>query len=166
MPPAFLQVAIPVLYVYDEGTLPEAPPGFDMGLLPVVSRALKEHANTSKVTVITGAPTASEDLPRAYTSLGLQYSTIKKASPEAGNLLVAEFVADHFDLDAVLDHLKRIQEERQRELAESVEAHRRRSGPSTVVEGLEPEPQEDEAEDEASEGGEPRGDDEHEARGA
>ena len=71
MPPAFLQVAIPVLYVYDEGTLPEVPPGFDMGLLPVISRALKEHANTSKVTVITGAPTAAEDLPRAYTSLGL-----------------------------------------------------------------------------------------------
>ena len=59
MPPAFLQVAIPVLYVYDEGTLPEVPPGFDMGLLPVISRALKEHANTSKVTVITGAPTAA-----------------------------------------------------------------------------------------------------------
>jgi hypothetical protein len=128
MPPAFLQVAIPVLYVYDEGSLPEAPPGFDMGLLPVISRALKEHANTNRVTVITGAPTAADDLPRAYTSLGLQYATIKKASPEAGNLLVAEFVADHFDLDAVLEHLKRIQEERQRELAETVEAHRRRTG--------------------------------------
>lgn len=121
MPPAFLQVAIPVLYVYDEGALPEAPPGFDMGLLPVISRALKEHANTSRVTVITGAPTAAEDLPRAYTSLGLQYATLQKASPEAGNLLVAEFVADHFDLDAVLDHLTRIRDERQRELAESVE---------------------------------------------
>ena len=128
MPPAFLQVAIPVLYVYDEGSLPDAPPGFDMGLLPVISRALKEHANTSKVTVITGAPTAADDLPRAYTSLGLQFATIKKASPEAGNLLVAEFVADHFDLDAVLDHLKRIQEERQRELAETVDAHTRRRG--------------------------------------
>lgn len=141
MPPAFLQVAIPVLYVYDEGTLPETPPGFDMGLLPVISRALKEHANTSKVTVITGAPTTAEELPRAYTSLGLQYSTIKKASPEAGNLLVAEFVADHFDLDAVLDHLKRIQEERQRELAETVEAHRRRvhlePGGPEPIEGLE-----------------------------
>lgn len=128
MPPAFLQVAIPVLYVYDEGTLPEVPPGFDMGLLPVISRALKEHANTSKVTVITGAPTASEDLPRAYTTLGLQYSSIQKASPEAGNLLVAEFIADHFDPEAVLDHLQRLVEERQRELAESVEAHARRTG--------------------------------------
>ena len=126
MPPAFLQVAIPVLYVYDEGTLPEAPPGFDMSLLPVISRALKEHANTSKVTVITGAPTSGDDLVRAYTSLGLQYATIKKASPEAGNLLVAEFVADHFDLEAVMEHLRRIQEERQRELAESIDAHRRR----------------------------------------
>lgn len=128
MPPAFLQVAIPVLYVYDEGTLPDAPPGFDMGLLPVISRALKEHANTSKVTVITGAPTAADDLPRAYTSLGLQYANLKKASPEAGNLLVAEFVADHFDIDSVLDHLARIREERQRELAEGIEAHRRRTG--------------------------------------
>ncbi|HUR68876.1 MAG TPA: hypothetical protein VM370_06485 [Candidatus Thermoplasmatota archaeon] len=127
MPPAFLQVAIPVLYVYDEGTLPDVPPGFDMGLLPVISRALKEHANTSKVTVITGAPTAAEDLPRAYTSLGLQYANLKKASPEAGNLLVAEFVADHFDIDAVLDHITRIREERQRELAEGVEQHRRRT---------------------------------------
>lgn len=150
MPPAFLQVAIPVLYVYDEGTLPEAPPGFDMGLLPVISRALKEHANTSKVTVITGAPTTAEELPRAYTSLGLQYATIKKASPEAGNLLVAEFVADHFDLDAVLEHLKRIQEERQREMAETVEAHRRRtqseSGASEPIEGLD-EPDADETDD-------------------
>jgi hypothetical protein len=128
MPPAFLQVAIPVLYVYDEGTLPEAPPGFDMSLLPVISRALKEHANTSRVTVITGAPTSSEELGRAYTNLGLQFASIKKASPEAGNLLVAEFVADHFDLEAVLDHLQRIRDERQRELAESVEAHRRRTG--------------------------------------
>ena len=134
MPPAFLQVAIPVLYVYDEGTLPEVPPGFDMGLLPVISRALKEHANTTKVTVITGAPTAAEDLPRAYTSLGLQYASLQKASPEAGNLLVAEFVADHFDMEAVLEHLGRIREERQRELAEGVEAHRRRVG---EVEGQE-----------------------------
>ncbi|GEM_PF-3717584 len=128
MPPAFLQVAIPVLYVYDEGALPEAPPGFDMSLLPVISRALKEHANTSKVTVITGAPTSADDLPRAYTGLGLQYASIQKASPEAGNLLVAEFVADHFDAEAVLEHLRRIVEERQKELAESVEAHRRRAG--------------------------------------
>jgi hypothetical protein len=128
MPPAFLQVAIPVLYVYDEGTIPEAPPGFDMGLLPVISRALKEHANTGKVTVITGAPTSAEDLSRAFTNLGLQHASIQKASPEAGNLLVAEFVADHFDAEAVLDHLKRIVEERQKELAEGVEAHRRRTG--------------------------------------
>lgn len=128
MPPAFLQVAIPVLYVYDDGTLPEVPPGFDMGILPVISRALKEHANTTKVTVITGAPTAAEDLPRAYTSLGLQYANLKRASPEAGNLLVAEFVADHFDIDSVLDHLNRIREERQRELAEGIEEHRRRTG--------------------------------------
>ena len=128
MPPAFLQVAIPVLYVYDDGTLPEVPPGFDMGLLPVISRALKEHANTAKVTVITGAPTAAEDLPRSFTSLGLQYATLQKASPEAGNLLVAEFVADHFDIDLVLEHLTRIKEERQRELAEGVEAVQRRTG--------------------------------------
>ena len=123
MPPAFLQVAIPVLYVYDEGSLPDVPPGFDMSLLPVISRALKEHANTTKVTVITGAPAAAEDLPRAYTSLGLQYASLLKASPEAGNLLVAEFVADHFDLDSVLEHLKRIHAERQKELAESVDAY-------------------------------------------
>lgn len=127
MPPAFLQVAIPVLYVYDEGSLPEAPPGFDMGLLPVISRALKEHANTSKVTVITGAPTSADDLTRAFTSLGLQYANLTRASPEAGNLMVAEFVADHFDVDAVLEHLKRLVEERQRELAESVEQHTGRS---------------------------------------
>ena len=135
MPPAFLQVAIPVLYVYDEGSLPDVPPGFDMGLLPVISRALKEHANTSKVTVITGAPTAAEDLPRAYTSLGLQYANLQKASPEAGNLLVAEFVADHFDIDAVIDHLHRIRDERQKELAEGVEAHRKRVGDKPGDEG-------------------------------
>ena len=128
MPPAFLQVAIPVLYVYDEGTLPEAPPGFDMGLLPVISRALKEHANTSKVTVITGGPTSAEDLPRAFTSLGLQYAHLQRASPEAGNLLVAEFVADHFDMDSVIDHLHRIRDERQRELAETVEMHTTKKG--------------------------------------
>ena len=128
MPPAFLQVAIPVLYVYDEGSLPDVPPGFDMGLLPVISRALKEHANTTKVTVITGAPTAAEDLPRAYTSLGLQYANLQRASPEAGNLLVAEFVADHFDIDAVIEHLHRIRDERQKELAEGLEMHRKRAG--------------------------------------
>ena len=128
MPPAFLQVAIPVLYVYDEGALPDEPPGFDMSLLPVISRALKEHANTPKVTVITGAPTASEELPRAFTSLGLQYANLTRATPEAGNLMVAEFVADHFDLDAVLDHLVRLKEERQKELAETVEAHLSRKG--------------------------------------
>ena len=136
MPPAFLQVAIPVLYVYDEGTLPEAPPGFDMGLLPVISRALKEHANTSKVTVITGAPTAADELARAYTSLGLQYGSLQKASPEAGNLLVAEFIADHFDPEAVLEHLKRILEERQRELVETVQAHAERRGTSEPIEGF------------------------------
>lgn len=145
MPPAFLQVAIPVLYVYDEGTLPEAPPGFDMGLLPVISRALKEHANTSRVTVITGGPTPAEDLPRAFTSLGLQYAHLQRASPEAGNLLVAEFVADHFDMDSVIEHLHRIRDERQRELAESVEAHTTKKGKredgdeDEVVEGANPE---------------------------
>lgn len=128
MPPAFLQVAIPVLYVYDQGMLPDVPPGFDMGLLPVISRALKEHANTTKVTVITGAPTAAEDLPRAFTGLGLQYANLTKATPEAGNLLVAEFIADHFDIDAVHEHLTRIKEERQKELAEGIEQHRRRTG--------------------------------------
>ena len=127
MPPAFLQVAIPVLYVYDEGVLPEAPPGFDMSLLPVISRALKEHANSTKVTVITGAPTAAEELPRSFTSLALQSANLQRASPEAGNLLVAEFVADHFDGDAVLEHLQRIMAERAKELAESVEAHTRKS---------------------------------------
>lgn len=128
MPPAFLQVAIPVLYVYDEGVLPEVPPGFDMGLLPVISRALKEHANTPKVTVITGAPTAAEELPRAFTSLGLQYANLQRATPEAGNLMVAEFVADHFDLDAVMEHLVRLKEEREAELAETVEAHLSKKG--------------------------------------
>lgn len=137
MPPAFLQVAIPVLYVYDEGVLPEVPPGFDMGLLPVISRALKEHANTPHVTVITGAPTAEDDLSRAFVNLGLQYATIQKASPEAGNLLVAEFVADHFDAERVLEHLTRIVEERHRELAETVEAHARRRGDSEPIEGVE-----------------------------
>jgi hypothetical protein len=125
-----------------------------MGLLPVISRALKEHANTNRVTVITGAPTAADDLPRAYTSLGLQYATIKKASPEAGNLLVAEFVADHFDLDAVLEHLKRIQEERQRELAETVEAHRRRTGGEEAAEG---DAAQGEASGEGGDDGEPEG---------
>jgi hypothetical protein len=91
-----------------------------------VSRALKEHANTPRVTVITGAPTSAEDLARSFTSLGLQYGTLQKATPEAGNLLVAEFVADHFDAEAVLDHLKTLVEERQRELAEGVEAHTRK----------------------------------------
>lgn len=144
MPPAFLQVAIPILYVYDEGTLPEAPPGFDMGLLPVISRALKEHANTSKVTVITGAPTASEDLPRSFTSLGLQYAHLQRASPEAGNLLVAEFVADHFDLESVIDHLHRIRDERQRELAEGVQMHTtKKGGLADEDEDAEPEERDD-----------------------
>lgn len=118
---AFLQVAIPVLYVYDEGEVPTESPGFDMGMLPVVSRVLKDHAGTDKVTVITGAPAPSGDLPSAFTHLALQYANLKKASPEAGHLLAAEFVADNFDAEKVLKHLEKIVEERQRELAEQVE---------------------------------------------
>ena len=119
---AFLQVAIPVLYVYDPDVRPEAPPGFDLGMLPVVSRVLKDHAGTSKVTVVTGAPTPAHALDKAFTHLALQYATLKKASPEAGNLLAAEFIADNFDGDAVLEHLARILKERQREVAEQVES--------------------------------------------
>jgi hypothetical protein len=125
---AFLQVAIPILYVYDEDVVPPDAPGFDMGLLPVVSRVLKDHAGTDEVTVITGAPTPAQALDSAFTHLALQYGSLQKASAEAGNLIVAEFVADNFDAEKVLEHLKRIVDERQRELQEQVDAVTRRRG--------------------------------------
>ncbi len=128
MAQAFLHVAIPVLYVYDEGIVPPGAPGFDMGLLPVVSRVLKDHAGTEQVTVITGAPHPVGALDSAFTHLALQYPSLKKATPEAGNLIVAEFIADNFDADAVLAHLARIVEERQKQLAEQVESLGRRAG--------------------------------------
>lgn len=108
----FLQVAIPILYVYDADALPEGPPGFDMNLLPVISRALKQRAQTEQVTVITGTPTTPDNLADAFTNLALRYPELQKASPEAANLIAAEFVADNFDGPAVLEHLKRIVAER------------------------------------------------------
>lgn len=122
MTQAFLHVAIPVLYVYDEDTVPSEAPGFDMGLLPLVSRVLKDRAGTTKVTVITGAPAPAAALDSAFTHLALQYAKLEKASPEAGNLIAAEFIADNFDAEAVLEHLARLVKERQRELAEQVDA--------------------------------------------
>jgi hypothetical protein len=114
MPQGFLEVAIPVLYVYDEDAMPTAPPGFDMNLLPVISRVLKRHAGTGQVTVITGTPTTPDALGSAFTRLALQYAELEKASPEAANLIVAEAVADNFDAEAVVAHLQRIVEERKK----------------------------------------------------
>jgi hypothetical protein len=114
MPPAFLQVALPVLYVYDADAQVARLPGFDMNLLPIVSRVLKEHAGTGQVTVITGTPTTPDSLQEAYTRLALQYPELQRASPEAGNLIAAEMIADNFDAEAVLGHLQRIVEERRK----------------------------------------------------
>ncbi|HEV8359635.1 MAG TPA: hypothetical protein VGR28_04175 [Candidatus Thermoplasmatota archaeon] len=108
----FLQVAIPVLYVYDADAQPTQPPGFDMNLLPVISRALKQRAGTQQLTVITGTPSLPEDLGEAFTNLALRYRELQKATPEAGNLIAAEFLADHFDAEAVVGHLQRILAER------------------------------------------------------
>lgn len=112
MAQAFLQVTIPVLYVYDTGHFPENPPGFDMNLLPVISRVLKEHAGTRNLTVITGAPTLVSGLDTAFTQLALQYPNLQKASPDAGNLILAEMASDNFDPEAVIEHLKRFIEAR------------------------------------------------------
>lgn len=112
MPQGFLQVAIPVLYVYDPDAMPTKAPGFDMNLLPVISRALKTRAGTEQVTVITGTPTTLDSLAEAFTQLALRYPELQRASPEAANLMAAEFVADNFDARAVLEHLQRLVEER------------------------------------------------------
>ena len=108
----FLQVAIPILYVYDADATPGHGPGFDMNLLPVISRALKMRAGTEHLTVITGTPTTPDSLTDAYTNLALRYPELQKASPEAANLIAAEFIADNFDAEAVLAHLRRIVDER------------------------------------------------------
>lgn len=120
MAQGFLQVCIPVLYVYDADAMPTQPPGFDMNLLPVVSRALKTRAGTAQVTVITGTPTTPESLGEAFTRLALQYAELQKASPEAANLIVAEFVADTFDAEMVIEHLKSIVEQRRKEERDAV----------------------------------------------
>lgn len=112
MSQGFLQVSIPVLYVYDADAMPTEPPGFDMNLLPVISRALKVRAGTGQVTVITGTPTTPDNLVEAYTRLALQYGELQKASPEAANLIIAEFIADNFDPEQVRDHLAKLIEER------------------------------------------------------
>jgi len=123
MAQGFLQVAIPVLYVYDRDAVPTEPPGFDMNLLPVISRALKQRAGTTQVTVITGTPTTPEEVDRAFTHLALQYPELRKATAEAANLIVAEFISDHFDGAAVLEHLQRIVEQ-QRKAEEEARAVR------------------------------------------
>ena len=120
MPPAFLQVAVPILYVYDPDALPTEAPGFDMNLLPVVSRALKVHAGTEQVTVITGTPTSQENLGEAFTRLALQYGELQRATADASNLIAAEFLADNFDAEAVIAHLQRIVEERRKQLEDEV----------------------------------------------
>ncbi|MCA1812429.1 MAG: hypothetical protein LC624_00580 [Halobacteriales archaeon] len=120
MPPPFLQVAIPVLYVWDKDHVPSEAPGMDLNLLPIISRALKVHAGTGQVTVITGSPTTPDELPEAFTRLGLQYPELERASPEAANLLAAEFIADNFDAELVQEHLQRILEERRKAAEEQV----------------------------------------------
>ena len=121
MSQGFLQVAIPVLYVYDADALPTEAPGFDMNLLPVISRALKVRAGTAQLTVITGTPTTPEGLSEAFTRLALQYGELQKASPEAANLILAEFIADNFDAEAVHGHLGRVVEERRKQEQDAVE---------------------------------------------
>lgn len=118
---AFLQVSIPVLYVYDVDAVPSDAPGFDMNLLPVISRALKVRAGTGQITVITGTPTTPDNLTEAYTRLALQYGELQKASPEAANLILAEFIADNFDAEAVHQHLGRVVEERRKQEQDAVE---------------------------------------------
>jgi hypothetical protein len=124
----FLQVAIPILYVYDPDARPAQGPGFDMNLLPVISRALKLRAGTEQLTVITGTPTTPEGLTDAYTNLALRYPELQKASPEAANLIAAEFIADNFDAEAVLEHLQRLVEERSVKLKDSDEGPEPSSG--------------------------------------
>jgi hypothetical protein len=120
MAQGFLQVSIPVLYVYDADAMPTEAPGFDMNLLPVISRALKVRAGTAQVTVITGTPTTPEGLTDAYTRLALQYAELQKATPEAANLILAEFIADNFDPEAVHEHLGRVVEERRKQERDAV----------------------------------------------
>lgn len=122
MTQAFIQVAIPVLYVYDPEQFPEEPPGFDMNLLPVISRVLKEHAGTRNVTVITGTPTHAKELDSAYTHLALQYPRLEKASPDAGNLILAELAAENFDPESVMEHLRRFVAAREQGLRDVVKS--------------------------------------------
>lgn len=117
----FLQVAIPVLYVYDPDEDPERVPGFDMNLLPVTSRVLKEHAGTLNVTVITGTPTTPEELPEAFTRLALSLPDLQRASPEAGALALAELAMENFDGEAVRAALDRLLSEREKRAKEEVE---------------------------------------------
>jgi len=150
MPQAFIQVAIPVLYVYDPEHFPEEPPGFDMNLLPVISRVLKEHAGTPNVTVITGTPTHVKELDTAYTHLALQYPNLQKATPDAGNLILAELAADNFDPESVREHLSRHIEAREEGVRDIV---RSRYGAAPGEEGGDEEaPADEDEEAEAGEG--------------
>lgn len=156
MSQAFIQIAIPVLYVYDPEHLPDEAPGFDMNLLPVISRVLKEHAGTRNVTVITGTPTLVKELDTAFTHLALQYPKLTKASPDAGNLILAELATENFDPESVTEHLRRFiaaREEGARDIVRSRYGHGE-GQEDAAVEGPEGESATDE-----TEGDEPADDD-------
>jgi hypothetical protein len=61
--------------------------------------------------------TTPEHLVEAYTQLALQYPELNRVSSEAANLVVAEFIADHFDVEAVIGHLRALAGERAAEAA-------------------------------------------------
>lgn len=107
----FVHLAVPILVVFDEGADFKQPPpgGFDTNMLPVIARSLKQQlGEDAECTVIAGQPVNPESLPASFTFLSLQYPSLKKTDPKAANLIIAEFINDHFDAEDVLAHLTKL----------------------------------------------------------
>ncbi len=105
MAKAFIELVLPVLAVYDDDAEISRTPSFDVNILPVVSRVLKNHWGTEDVTVITGTPVPPHDAASAFTDLALRYSDLKRADPAASAMVLCELILENFDADLVREKL-------------------------------------------------------------
>ncbi len=121
MTKAFMELAIPVLAVYDDDAEVVRPPSFDVNILPIVSRVLKNHWGTDDVTVISGTPVPPSEVDTALTDLALRASDLKRADPSASAMVLCELIMENFDADLVkekLDELIRKRDDSARDLVE------------------------------------------------
>lgn len=107
MPP-FAHFAVPIIVVWDADAQP--PSTAPSSVFPIISRSVKNRLGTDKVTVLAGSPTNPESLHAGLVFLALQYGELQKIEPGAADLVAAEFIADNFNVDAVMKHLQHLKE--------------------------------------------------------